>query len=109
MGYENLADLSEVVDSLRNDLTRTTETGSSFLHSLHSFSHNYSRDDLDAIYQLSNGHVALFAQDQQQQQQQQQQQLYPNGVTAVAAAAIAAAAAAAASVNSSQEPIYQNI
>ncbi|ROT73234.1 Tyrosine-protein phosphatase non-receptor type 14 [Penaeus vannamei] len=51
--YENLADISEAVESLRNDLTRTTETGSSFLHS---FSHNYSRDDLDAIYQLSNGH-----------------------------------------------------
>lgn len=80
--YENLADLSEAVESLRNELTRTTETGNSIFQSLHNFSHNYSCNDLDAIYQLSDGRVALgtninltpvFTSDQASQQSQQKQ------------------------------------
>ncbi|KAK7067868.1 hypothetical protein SK128_015532, partial [Halocaridina rubra] len=123
--YENLADLSEAVESLRNELSRTTETGSTFLHSLHSFSHNYSRDDLDAIYQLSNGHVALgtnlnlnpiFTGEQQSQQSQQQQasatSQYPGGphyASQFAGQYAESTQFSSAAVPSSQEPIYQNI
>ncbi|XP_066983162.1 tyrosine-protein phosphatase non-receptor type 14 isoform X1 [Macrobrachium rosenbergii] len=122
--YENLADLSEAVESLRNELTRTTETGSSFLHPLHSFSHNYSCDDLDAIYQLSNGHVAigtnrninpLFTGEQQGQPSQQQGSAatqYPGGPHYAAQFTgqyTAESAQYSGGVQSSQEPIYQNI
>lgn len=62
--YENLADLSEAVESLRHELSRTTTEGGGnapFLSSLHPFPSTYhnSCNELDAIYQLSDGRVSL--------------------------------------------------
>ncbi|KAG7173524.1 Tyrosine-protein phosphatase non-receptor type 14-like [Homarus americanus] len=122
--YENLADLSEAVESLRNELTRTTETGNTFFQSLHSFNHNYSCNDLDAIYQLSDGRVAMgtnlnlnpmFAGDQSSQQSQQKKQgtapqySAPPRYSSQFAAQYTDPQYPSGAVQSSQEPIYQNI
>ncbi|XP_071523847.1 tyrosine-protein phosphatase non-receptor type 14 isoform X2 [Panulirus ornatus] len=122
--YENLADLSEAVESLRNELTRTTETGSSFFRSLHSFSHNYSRHDLDTIYQLSDGRVALgtnlnlnpvFTSDKSSQQSQQTQQGTKSQYSSAPhynsqfTAQYTEPQYPSGAVQGSKEPIYQNI
>ncbi|MPC52048.1 Tyrosine-protein phosphatase non-receptor type 14 [Portunus trituberculatus] len=62
--YENLADLSEAVESLRHELSRTTGEGSAaFLSTLHPFNTTYhnSCNELDAIYQLSDGRRVVLA------------------------------------------------
>ncbi|KAK3871834.1 hypothetical protein Pcinc_023038 [Petrolisthes cinctipes] len=119
--YENLADLSEAVESLRHELTRTTDTGSSFLASLHPCSHNYSRNDLDAIYQLSDGRVSVgtnlnlntvYASEQSSQKSQKSQGQYPAGYPSQYTATAQYPEpqyAAAGSGQNVQEPIYQNI
>ncbi|XP_045598468.1 tyrosine-protein phosphatase non-receptor type 14 isoform X2 [Procambarus clarkii] len=122
--YENLADLSEAVESLRNDLTRTTETGNTIYQSLHSFSHNYSCNDLDAIYQLSDGRVAVganlnlnpvFTNDQSSQPSQQKQQgatpqyTAPPHYNSQFTAQYTDPQYPSGAVQGSQEPIYQNI
>lgn len=117
--YENLADLSEAVESLRHELTRTTDTGSSFLATLHPCSHNYSRNDLDAIYQLSDGRVSVgtnlnlntvYASDQSSQKSQKSQGQYPAGYPSqYTSAQYPEPQYAAGSGQNLQEPIYQNI
>ncbi|RXG69253.1 Tyrosine-protein phosphatase non-receptor type 14, partial [Armadillidium vulgare] len=87
--YENLSELTDAVESLRLELTKGE---SSFLHS---FAPNYSTDNLDAIYQLSNGRVAALEQN--------------SGLKNLAPSASFNGYIPSNTGSSSEEPIYQNV